>query len=305
MPLKDRIRIRAFLVGLALLGVLGIGIWFILPAGTSFPARPNPNGYEALVQAASRLSRAIDLDLDKTNELADFVAQNTEPLAELRLALALPSVVTVEMAETWLARHTSELMNSKNAALSLGAQARLCALNGDTNAALAIVLDALRFSDSIQRGGVYIDYLVGSACELIAIHALTNLLAGLDFKSCQQVLSQLEGIENRHEPFERLARREAEWSRKTFGVLKRIKMMIQTRSLRPGKELEFLVPDIAKEYRKRVTETRLALLLVASRAYELERGYTPQHVADLVPTYLQTQPTNLVTGKGFDFLDTQ
>jgi hypothetical protein len=44
------------------------------------------------------------------------------------------------------------------------------------------------------------------------------------------------------------------------------------------------------------TRTRLLLIQLAARAYELEKGQRPKSLADLVPVYLKTIPQNPLTG---------
>ena len=222
-----------------------------------------------------------------------------DALTEIKNVLPLPSAVTVQMSEAWMPVHSQEMVNLKAVAITLDAEATLLARQGDTNGALAVAFDALRFSEAIQCNGVLIDYLVGSACELMAVRQMTNLLSGLDLEACQQARTRLEACESRHDSLVDLLQREREWSWKTYGVLRRIEMMVQARSLRPGKELEFLFPESGEEYRGRVSETRLAILHFAARAFELDRHTKPRGVNELVPNYLSIAPTNLVTGKIF------
>jgi hypothetical protein len=289
------------LFGLGLLCVIGFSALILSPAKSTFGSLPDPNGYDALVQASAKLSRPDSESEQPTiEELASLVAKNQTALTEVKSRLSLPSAVPVRMSEAWLRGHSQELLNFKAAAKALNAEATLLARRGDTNGGLLVAFDALRFSEAILRGGVLIDYLVGSACELMAVRQMTNLLSGLNLEACRQARTMLEDCESRRDSLAELLQREKEWSWNTFGVLRRVEMMIQTRSLRPGKELEFLFPDSGEEYRNRVSETRLAIVLFASRAYEFERGGKPRQINDLVPTYLRIPPTNLVTGKVFD-----
>ena len=91
--------------------------------------------------------------------------------------------------------------------------------------------------------------------------------------------------------------RDREWSRKTYGIAQRVRMMIQSRSLHPGKEWEDLAPNAAKEYASRVREERIVMLRLAARAFALERGAKPRRASDLVPDYLPSQPTEPASAK--------
>jgi competence protein ComGC len=44
------------------------------------------------------------------------------------------------------------------------------------------------------------------------------------------------------------------------------------------------------------TRTRLMLVQLAARAYELEKGERPKNLADLVPAYLKAIPQDPLTG---------
>ena len=103
--------------------------------------------------------------------------------------------------------------------------------------------------------------------------------------------------EGRREPLDDILTRDREWSRKTYGIAQRVRMMIQSRSLHPGKEWEDLAPNAAKEYASRVREERIVMLRLAARAFALERGAKPRRASDLVPDYLPSQPTEPASAK--------
>lgn len=294
-----RIKFR-LLSAFAVLSVATVCVLFWLlfrNSPTAFAPLPNPNGYEMLVAAAAKLPRLPDFEgTNRTDEIAIFIRTNQIALAELRRALDFPGAVTVEMNENWLSRHSREMMKLKAAALILDTQAEFLQREGSNSMALAVALDGVRLGASAQNEGTFIDYLVGSACELIAVSRLTNLLTTIDADSCKRAQTQLERVDQERGSFSKLAGREAEWSWRTFGPVKRLNMMIQSRSLHPSREWEQLMPDTAEEFRKRTTFTRLAILRTATRRYELDHGAAPTKMPDLVPSYLSTPLTNLTTG---------
>ena len=182
---KRAVRWSILAIALLLVGAVGVFLFYSPPS--SFPPVPQPNGYEMLSRAASKLVRPPDsVRALSTEKLAEAMEGNQAALEEVRRALELPGVVSVQMSESWFTIHTPELMNFKAAAGVLDADAELRSRRGDTNGALRSALDCLRLGEAVQHGGVLIDFLVGSACELIAVHRMTKQLARLGPEDCKQ-----------------------------------------------------------------------------------------------------------------------
>jgi hypothetical protein len=293
--------VRRYVAAICLLLVAVAGVfWFRTPA-SSFPPIPQPNGYDALTRASANLRRLPgSVNQLSTEQLAEAMANNRAALEELGRSMLLPGVVPVQMSETWFTVHTPELMSLKTAAVVLDAEAELKSRMGDTSGALLAALDGLRLGEAVQRGGVLIDFLVGSACEVIAVRRMTNRMADLGMQECKRAVQALQEYETRRESIDAIQRREKEWSRRTFSIFKRITVMIQFRSLRPDNDPGSLAPDVVKDYNARTREARLALLRLAAHAYTLERGTPPARPADLVPAYLQQLPLDPATGKPLD-----
>ena len=283
-PRKSPARRRlALLAGFVVLGAL---IFVLYPRPSLFPPLPAPNGYDVLLQAAVKIMpNQKNVTELTTNELGEWVARNNAALIELRRGLVLPSAVPVRMDEGWIQAHTPNFMNLKAAARAMDAEALFLAQTGDVMGAVNEYLDLLRFGRAISRYGVLIDSLVGAACEGMAVRRMTNLLSRLNAADCKRTALVVEEIEARREAFKEIMGREKEWSLKSFGIFARIHYMIK---VQPQK-------DIEKGYQTRVRETRLLILQLASRAFELERGRKPQRAADLVPDYLRTVPTDPAT----------
>jgi hypothetical protein len=218
-------------------------------------------------------------------------------LVEVRRGLAMQCVVPVEMTAAWIQSATTNMINLKRAARALDAEGLLLSRQGDTNGALSASLDLFRFGQAMQQGGVLIDFLVGSAVEVMGVRRITNLLAVLNAAECKRTAFALQEHEKHREPLQAIQRRDREWSRKSFSLVDRVREMIEWRSLRPGKAFEGLVPDVPTEYNSRVRIARLALFRVAARAFELERGTPPRQPSDLVPAYLTSVPVDPATGK--------
>jgi hypothetical protein len=59
-------------------------------------------------------------------------------------------------------------------------------------------------------------------------------------------------------------------------------------------------PDVEKEYQTRALEIRRLMLVVASRAFELEKERKPLRASELVPVYLQALPVDPATGAALE-----
>ena len=167
-------------------------------------------------------------------------------------------------------------------------EAFLLTQQGDVAGALNECLDVLRFGQAISKQGLLINFLVGSACEVMAVRRMTNLVTTLNAAQCRRAAIALQEHEDQRESLDEITQRDREWSRRTYGFLARIREMIEERSLELGKSFGFL--DVEKEYQTRVLEVRLFMLRLAGRAFELERGRKPKRASELVPDYLRAVP---------------
>jgi hypothetical protein len=289
--------LRSLLAGFILLVSGGLAL-LLKPSPSAFPPRPQPNGYDALVRAAGKIIPQPYSRNEATQaETEEWLAKNRDALAELRKALPLPAVVTVQMSEQWIKDHSPELRNLTAGGYALNTESVTLSKRGDTDGAVLASVDLLHLGEAAQRGGVLIDFLVGSACEVMAVRQMTNLLNGLSVEQCKLLVRSLEDRESQRDTFAKIQQREKEWSWKTYGLVSRVRMMIETRSLHPGEAIKALITSAVDEYNLRVRETRLTLLRIAARSYELDHGRKPGLAKDLVPTYVQSVPQDPVTGQ--------
>ena len=284
--------------------ILASAVFLIVPRRSHFPELPNPNGHDVLVREAARITRHLPSLKEMTsNQLAELVATNEAVVREIRKALSLPSVVPVQMSEEWISSLSRILPNLKASAQAMDAEAKLWHQKRDYTNSLALCLDQVRFSHATMRGGVLINYMVGSACETIAVRWMTNLLSELNSEQCKQAARFLEEIDHQRDSFEELFARELEWQRKTYSVWDRLKAGFEKHVLRDNDlraMAEALVGDSEKMYGSRTLEVRLLLLKLASRAHELETGSRPSEISKLIPSYLKAIPREPTTGSALD-----
>ena len=98
-------------------------------------------------------------------------------------------------------------------------------------------------------------------------------------------------LRGRREPTEAILKQEHAWARRTFpGFQWRIAWLLTFKSLKQSEQ------RWASKVQRQQTRTRVLLIQLAARAYELEKGGPPKSLADLVPAYLKTIPQDPVTG---------
>ncbi len=277
--------------------ILAGAVFLSFPQHSHFPDQPSPNGYDLLVRGAARITRPSSLKEMSSNQLAEVVATNRAALQDLRKASALPSIVPVQMSEEWIASQTTSLVNLKASAQAMDAEAYFWRLKGDYTNALALCIDQLRFSHATMRGGVLINYLVGSACEVIAVRRMTNLLSELNAGQCRQAAHFLEELESQRDSFDEIYARELEWQRRTYSVFVRLSAGFKKHVLRQTDPIGEMAGDSEKEYGLRTLECRRLLLKLAAHAYELETGERPSDVSKLIPAHLHEAPRDPSTGE--------
>jgi hypothetical protein len=252
---------------------------------------PNPNGYDDFVKAGQLLNGSIlDYGTMSRDALTALISQNENALRFLRIGLTHDSRIPADYSIRRQTNMASVLMSFKSSAFLLTAEGRLAELDGRTNDAAKIYLDTVRFGQASSRGGVIIDRLVGTACEIIGLRKLQPLSPVLPAKNCAEIARALEDIDAREESPGDMIAQEKIYVNKTTSFPWRVAQIIAFKDVR----------DIRKKSIDKLNANTLSrrqvMLNFAARAYELDQGHRPTNVADLVPTYLNATPKDPVTG---------
>jgi hypothetical protein len=253
------------------------------PAAVPAPP-PRPNGYDDFVKAGRLLSPAVgNAYTMPEQELRALLASNTPALSLVRTGLTRQCRVPMDYSPTNTA-HISNLALVKRLAQGLAAQGRLAELEHRPADAAECYLVTIRLGQEVCRGGVIIDSLVGLAVEAIGLSPLEKLVPKLDAVECRKLATALETAETNQEPAQTFVRNDELWGRRTygwrFGVYRLLNFRSHTLSIQ-----RYLGRYSAMELR-----TRVLVLALASRAYELDHGRPPANPAELVPGYLQALP---------------
>jgi RNA polymerase sigma factor (sigma-70 family) len=257
------------------------------------PTLPDHNGYEDLVRAGGMVS------IDSGNypaadaaQLRPIVAGNTLALILAKSALSNECRVTVKFTEAWSEQHLPELAKIKRLAQAMAAEGKLAEHEGRDQDALAAYLEIVRLGNQADRGGVMIDELVGIAVESIGLAELQKMTGRLDAKVAQAAAASLAELDQQAQTWNEVMRQEDNWSRRTFTGLRNDWLRWLTR----GQNLQ-LFQSAEKKLNAIRAKNRQLQVTLAARAYNLDKGYPPTGVSDLVPDYLSAVPQDPFTGK--------
>jgi hypothetical protein len=283
-------------LAIALLGVFPLMVLATLMTPSPMPAvtLPDPNGYDDLVAAGKMFNSQIlstAVEPKSTDELAAEVAKFAPAFERIRLGLSRPCQVPL-----WpplgkpldpLSTVLPDIQDSRQVARSLMREAELAQQQRRFRNAALSSLDGIRVGQAITRGGLLIHVLVGLACEGIGDHTLYPSIAHLDAATCREMIAAMQEIDTQRESLNEVWYRDRIWDEHAYGW--------------PG-HLTILLQDLEGSYgstnwqvrtetlpRKQAI-TRMLIVELALRAYQLEHDSLPQDLGALVPAVLDELP---------------
>ncbi len=152
-------------------------------------------------------------------------------------------------------------------------------------------MDTIKLGSVTARGGLEIDAMIATACEIQGGTAFQSLITDQDLPQSREWLSQLEKVESEQEPLGMILGHEKKWLQAQVRSASGIKMYfdecIKARSLDPAKRTR---DDFSKEYSARLGWTRQVEAKLAAHAFMLEKGRPPTNWSETVPAYLKSAP---------------
>ena len=150
---------------------------------------------------------------------------------------------------------------------------------------------AIRLGAVLAHGGLMIDGMIATACEVQGENSLASIVQGLDAKECRKFIADLDQAQAQEEPVDQILNRERKWAAaqtRTFEGLKRVfGEIIETRSLDPSKAARTV---FRRQYEHRLRFGLALKAKLAARASTLEKGQFPASWRDMVPNYLKGIP---------------
>ena len=277
---------------LALAAVVVLAFTLLLVARRTDPL-PKPNGYDDFV-AAGRMIVGEPWNM-RTNDpisMATFAGDNTGVVTRVRAGLARESRVPVRMNPEWFGGHTRELMAVGRVGSTLRLLAWQSQAEGHLAEPIALHLDRIRLGIGAARGGLLLDYRVGTTIELEALQDIRKLTSRLGPVLCRKIIQTLPETESNREPLSSILHRDRRWTWLASGWWRSwedTKAMLKEVLGDDDENTASLARMSALEVK--ILEARYNLsLTLARRAFTLEQGRPPATDAELVPRYLPALP---------------
>ncbi|MFO0900277.1 MAG: hypothetical protein U0836_22815 [Pirellulales bacterium] len=286
-------RVGRWLAGGAAVGLGGLMfvpfvlLFHWLATAPRLVAQPLPpgNGLDDLERVGKQLPRAPDFGVRvgtpwATNqELDQFVQQHASEFALARAAL-----------ERECHAHPYDLLggdflrygNYRNLARGYQAASTAAARNRRPDEAVQYGLECYRLGREVERGGILIDALVGSAIEGIAVARLADVRHFLDRAATVQLIRQLLEFDRKQEAVQTLFARERGWQISWLGYVGGLQQLIG--------EDEGIEEKVSRVEQRDSVMLRLLAADLAVRAYFKDHGQLPETLDALVPEYLPAVP---------------
>lgn len=191
---------------------------------------PSPNAYDSYLAAFQSIEGEVEPPFDDTadkqevsagptmpefsiEEKVAIVERNAEAIRRLRQGFEYEYLVPPD--QPW-EQDTSALMGSRDMALLLRLQSDVCESQGNLGDAMKSLLDIVRLSTDIPRGGLIMHALIGKAIGAIGILKAWDLTGSLNADDARAAAGRAEEILNRHWPFRETVHKECEHSRETL-----------------------------------------------------------------------------------------
>jgi hypothetical protein len=285
-PITRKIVVACAFVGIALALAVAISL------RDSGDRVPNPNGYDDFVRAGKMVVWPLDSEGDSADyrelnleNLRVSAATNAEALRIVRGALEQRCRVPIQNSTDWFRTHLGEMITFKELTQVFLLTGRLALLEGQTNDAVNLYLDSIRFAHQTTRGGLTTETAMTRTQEALGMQGLKSIQESLDASQCRRIAVVLEELDAQQESWEGYFRRDLR-----YGLRAEPRSMFSLDHWRTMQRFK------ARFFQAQL-QRRQAMLAFAVRAYELEHGTKLDSSSQLVPAYLKTFPQNPLTKK--------
>jgi hypothetical protein len=289
-PCPKRLIAMALLVGGVVLVMWGLR--------TTPEKLPNPNGYDDLAKAGSLIEgewpNLKDIDKADPAALRSFVERNKAALDLARVGLGRESLVHFEDSDAGLRDQFEQCVRLKEAARLLAAEGLVAQSEKRIGDASRCFREASNVGQVLTQGGMLAAAQVGWFIQVQNAERLRKLRDGLSKEDLRATLRDLESLDRRRVPVQRVVDRWERWYRGTFNPFKRAMMAYN------GIEATARTTETAqskKAHDQAERSLRFLMVELAIHAFHEDRKSWPHSVADLVPGYLASEPIDPDTGK--------
>lgn len=280
----------------------------------------NPdNAYADLVAVAQQIDAeefspysAFTLD-----QLAEFVPRHAAQLAAAREALKRPCRVEVRMVKEFYEEHWPETKSLRQLIQLFACEARLAASREDFQQVTRSGLDLLELGNAMCRGGLILDYLVGSGGSGVGVNVLRKERAKFSDEQRSRLINELLRFEAEREPIETIIARDREWEIATgysndetkkfeprdpeeIGIPVELQQELYEITQAGVERERSLPPEQQRQMERSIEHTRQALvrLLVtdlALRRFQDAQRVLPNRLHLLAPKFLSAVPLDPFT----------
>jgi hypothetical protein len=296
-----RFRQAAFaaLVILAALFPLAVLRKLLTPEPIPRVALPDPNGYEDLIAAGQMINSPI-LDQTRepksTDELATEIAKFAVVFERIQLGLSRPCEAPIWPADGDVSKldsmHLPYLQVFRADARALMRKAQLAQQQGRFDDAANAAVDCMRLGQVCGRGGLLTHYLVGLACEGIGDSAFYPSVQHLDASSCRRLIAALQKLEVQRESLDEVRHRDRIWDENAYGWHGHLTNLLGTYV--DTVDTNRIVKNTLLLRQEAIT--RMLIVELALRCYQLEHNMLPQNLEQLIPNILAQIPTDPFDG---------
>ncbi len=261
---------------------------------------PEPNGLDDIVAAGNEFAKSPILiaaaDPKSTEELAAEIAKYAGAYQRLRQGLSRdvgPEFWTHEedLADVYNAS-VNNLMRMRWAARALMREAELAQQQNRHGDAAKIALENVRLGQAIVRDALMIDYLMGIVVESIGDQSLYQSLRHLNAEQCRETIAALVQVDRHREPVDEVWRRDRIWEEHAYGWFYRLWLMLS--DVLPQKDFGIE----SQMHARQQALTRLLILELALRTFQLEHGTPPDRLEQLTPEFLDELPRDPFASNG-------
>ncbi len=253
---------------------------------------PQPNGIDDIVAAGTALGASPILSTlvepKSTEKLAAEVAKHAADYQRLHLGLTrdIRAHVWAKDGKTGrldLGLGTKQVI--RQAARALMREAELAQQQARYGDAARIGLDNLQLGQAVSRDGLLVDYLVGAAVAGMGNHSLYQALPQLDADECREMIAAVIEIECQREAVDAFLRRDRIWSEHAYGLLGHFLFVFSD-----ALSTDVVYGGVRFSHAREAASTRLFIIELALRAYQLEHGTLPDRLEQLTPEFLMALP---------------
>jgi hypothetical protein len=253
---------------------------------------PSPNGYDDFLAATALLpktplvdSPSFDVDTATTEQMREAAREVQPAVKRARRGLSYPAWKHQDYTsvETGL----PEIGVLRSLARGLVASGIVKEREQDFVRAADIYLDLVKYGNSLGRGGLMVDDLVGVACAYEGHENLYRIREQVPLKECSIVLTTLAEIDQQSESPEKVLNRERTFIQHSMGWSAHLEMLLCEMVGDDAPFESYLFGVFKQKAVLRLLQLEFSLL-----AWRAEHGGWPESLAELVPTIIPAVPAD-------------